>query len=60
MQIDQTLNDGLKRVITVKVPATRIEGKLDAQIADIAKNPYAGVSPGQGRRRWCASFTATP
>jgi len=48
MQIDQTLNDGLKRVITVKVPATRIEGKLDAQIADIAKKiRMPGFRPGK-------------
>ncbi len=48
MQIDQTLNDGLKRVITVKVPATQIEGKLDAQIADIAKKiRMPGFRPGK-------------
>ena len=48
MQVTETLSDGLKRGFTVVLPATDIEGRRTARLADIGKNlRLPGFRPGK-------------
>ena len=48
MQVTETLSDGLKRGYTVVVPASDIEGKRSAKLAELAKSmQLPGFRPGK-------------
>lgn len=48
MQVTETLSDGLKRELEVVVPATTLDERLDAYLADMKDNVRLnGFRPGK-------------
>jgi trigger factor len=64
MQVTETLSEGLRRAYTVVVPATDLEGKRNAKLADLGKTlRLPGFRPGKVpaslvRRRYGAAVMA--
>ncbi|MDO9488500.1 MAG: trigger factor family protein, partial [Sphingomonadaceae bacterium] len=48
MRIAETLNEGLKREYSVTIPAKDLNAKIDAQVANVAKQiRMPGFRPGK-------------
>jgi trigger factor len=59
MNIVETLNEGLKRAFTITIPASEIDGKVDAQLKTMAPRiKMPGFRPARCPQTWCARCTA--